>query len=181
MYPVEPCRRKVKVAAASVFYFNIIFDNMVALNLFNPAVNTESVAFMYHVVTHGKLGKAADFLSFVMITLLLFPALFCAEHVAFCDDDKLDERIFKALVELSVCHKDFSRRNRPSGVLRAEGMQLVFPQIPGQTARSGTRSRQKYDTAAFLLPARQILDKQLKAVLIGIYIFPCQAVFPFYC
>ena len=83
-------------------------------------------------------------------------------------------------MKLSVGHKDLAGSHRSSGIIRAEGAKVIFPQISRQSAGSCPRRREKHHPVAFFFPAAKILNKDLKAVLIGIYIFSGDAVFVLY-
>ena len=57
----------------------------------------------------------------------LFLPLFHAEHVALSDDDELDQRVLKALMEFSVGNHDLPRSDRLSRVFRTECPQVILP------------------------------------------------------
>ena len=150
---------------------------MVLLDLFDPPVDTQAMALMDHIVSHGQLGKAADLLALVIVLFPLLLAALVSEHVAFRNDHKFDQRIFKALMELSIGHQDLPRVHRTAGILGTEGPQIVLSQIPCQTAGPGPGRRKEHHPVALLFPAGQVLDQKLKAVLVGIDIFSRDTVF----
>ena len=100
---------------------------MVLLDLLNSLIDTETMALMHHVVADREFGEAADLLSFVIIFFSLFLPLFHAEHVALSDDDELDQRVLKALMEFSVGNHDLPRSDRLSRVFRTECPQVILP------------------------------------------------------
>ncbi len=75
---------------------------------------------MNHIVPHCQLGKALDFLPFIGGFLPLPPRLFQAKHIPLGDNHKLNLRVFKASVKVSVGHQDLSRLHLLFFVLRGK-------------------------------------------------------------
>ena len=84
------------------------------------------MALMHHVVADRKFGEAADLLSLVIVLFPLLLPFFHAKHIALGDDDKFDQRVFKALMELSVSDQDLPRSHRAPRILRAEGTEIIL-------------------------------------------------------
>ena len=84
------------------------------------------MALMHHVVTDREFGEAADLLSLVIVLFPLFLPFFHAEHVALGDDDELDQRVLKALMEFSVGDHDLPRSDRLSRVFWTERPQVIL-------------------------------------------------------
>ena len=124
--PVQAGRRKIKVPAVGIFYFDIVLDDMVLLDFFDSPVNSQAMAFMNHIIPDGKFGKAADLFPLVMVPLPLFLLLFRSEHVAFGDHNEFDHRILEAFMELSVGHQDLSRLHRAGRILRTVCKKIIF-------------------------------------------------------
>ena len=99
---------------------------MILLDLFDTAVNTETVVLMYHIISYRQLRKAADLFAFVIMFLPLLLSLFRTEHVTLGDHHELDERIFKTFAEFSVGNQDLSRTHRTSRILRTKRSQIIF-------------------------------------------------------
>ena len=131
---------------------------------------------MNHIIADRKLGKAADFLPLIIVLFPLFLVSLISEHIPFGDNHKLNQGILKALMKLPIGHKDFSRTHRPPCILWAECAELIFPQIPGQPAGSGSGCREEYHPIAFFFPPEQILNEKLKTILIRIHILSCDTV-----
>ena len=93
---------------------------------------------MHHIVAHRQLGKALDLLALVGGLLAFALFLLLAEHIPFGDDRKLDLRIGKAPVQIAKGNQDLPRLHLPALIVRAEGAQIVLPQILRQTAGTGT-------------------------------------------
>ena len=136
---------------------------------------------MYHIVSHGELGKALDFPSLVgRLFLLSLFSLTASEHVALCDDSKFQKRVLKAPVEVSVGDHNLSGLHLSAVLIRQIGLQPVLPQIAGQTAGPCPGTSQKDCSVFLLLPPGQILDQHLKAVLIGAHALGLNAVLFFH-
>ena len=99
---------------------------MILLDLLDSFIDTETMTLMYHIVADGEFGEAADLLSLVIVLFPLFLPFFHAEHVTLGDDDELDQRVLKALVELSVGDHDLPRSHRAARILRAEGAEIIL-------------------------------------------------------
>ena len=99
---------------------------MVLLDLLDSLIDTETMTLMHHVVADGKFGEAADLLSLVIVLFPLLLPFFHAKHIALGDDDKFDQRVFKALMELSVSDQDLPRSHRAPRILRAEGTEIIL-------------------------------------------------------
>nr|CRY96070.1 hypothetical protein [uncultured prokaryote] len=128
-----------------------------------------------------QLGKALNLFPLIG-GLFPLPLLFlCSEHIAFGNHQKLNLRIFKASVKIAVSHKNLSRLNLLCFLVRTEGAKIILPQIPGQTAGSGSGARQKNHPVFLLFPPLQILNQHFKAALIRIHILHTDAVFLFHC
>ena len=84
------------------------------------------MALMHHIIADGEFREAADLLAFVIIFFPLFLPFFHAEHVALGDDDELDQRVLKALMEFSVGDHDLPRSHRTPRILRAEGAKVIL-------------------------------------------------------
>ena len=100
---------------------------MILLDLLDSLVDAETMALMHHVVADRKFGEAADLLSLVIVLFPLLLPFFHAKHIALGDDDKFDQRVFKALMELSVSDQDLPRSHRLSRVFRTERPQVILP------------------------------------------------------
>ena len=100
---------------------------MVLLDLLDSFIDSETMALMHHVVTDREFGEAADLLSLVIVLFPLFLPFFHAEHVALGDDNELDQRVLKALMEFSVGDHDLPRSDRLSRVFRTERPQVILP------------------------------------------------------
>ena len=134
-----------------------------------------------HIIAHRQLGKALNLFPLIG-GLFPLPLLFlCSEHIAFGNHQKLNLRIFKASVKIAVSHKNLSRLNLLCFLVRTEGAKIILPQIPGQTAGSGSGARQKNHPVFLLFPPLQILNQHFKAALIRIHILHTDAVFLFHC
>ena len=99
---------------------------MILLDLLDSLVDAETMALMHHVVADRKFGEAADLLSLVIVLFPLLLPFFHAKHIALGDDDKFDQRVFKALMELSVSDQDLPRSHRAPRILRAEGTEIIL-------------------------------------------------------
>ena len=92
---------------------------------------------MHHIVAHRQLRKALDLLALVGGLLAFALFLLLAEHITFGDDRKLDLRISKAPVQIAEGNQNLARLHLPALIVRAEGAQIVLPQILRQTAGTG--------------------------------------------
>ena len=141
---------------------------MVLFDLLDSFVDTEAMALMHHIIADGELREAADLLSLVIVLFPLLLPFFYAEHVTLGDNDELDQRVLKALVKLSVGDHDLPRSHRAARVLRAEGAEIIFSQITRKAARPGSRRGEENDAVAVFFPLCEVLDQDLKAVLVRV-------------
>ena len=125
---IKLCSQNIKVAAAAVLNLNIVFDDLIHLNLFYSPVNTQSVIFMYHIISDRRLSKILNFLSGILTSFFLF-SLLMPENIRFCDNYKFHHRILKAFACMSVHHHDFSRLNQAIFVFCVKCIQVIVPQI----------------------------------------------------
>ena len=139
---------------------------MVLLDLFDTAIDSQTMTLVNHIIAHGQLRKTADLFAFVIVFLAFFLAFFCAKHITFRDHNELDQRVLKTFVKLSVCDQDLSLFNRSARIIRTKCTEIIFSQISCQTAGSRSGGRKEHHAVTILFPASQIFDQHLKTALV---------------
>ena len=152
---------------------------MVLFDFFNSPVDSHTMVLVNHVISHGQFGKALNFLSLIGCFLSLALLFLNAEHVPFCDYYELNQRVLEPSVKISVDYQNLSRANCVLILIlvRAVGLQAVFPQVSCQAACPRSGCRQKNNPVSVLFPPGKILDQHFKTVLIRIDILYCKAKF----
>jgi len=116
-----------------------------------------------------------DLLPFIGTVSLPFLAL-RPEDICFCDDCKLQDRIFVSLVHLSVADHDLSRQKLMIVVIRIETVQSLIHDVRGKALCTCSRSGQQNDPVSVFLIMLQIFDQKFKAVVIRIHAFDMNAI-----
>ena len=129
--------KNIEIAAVPVLNLDVILDDLIHFNLFDTAVNTQSVLFMYDIISDGQLRKILDTIAVICFFLLFF-LLFLAENIRFRNNRKLYKGIFKAMSGMSVNHHNFSRIDNPVIILPVKSVQPLLQQILCQTFCPGT-------------------------------------------
>ena len=173
---VQPRCQHIKIAAVPILYLNVILDYLFYFNLFNTAVNPQTVTFMHHIVPDLQLRKIFDFLPFIS-GLALFLLLLRPKDIAFRNHHKIKQRVLKALSHMPVTGQHLPRKHFPLRIFRKDSGNFFAPQILRQPCRSGTGAGQKQHAGAIFPIALQILHKRFKAIVIRRYT-PCRNVEP---
>ena len=101
--------KNVEIRASRVFDFNIVFDFVVNLDLLDSSIDSESVILMNHIISDVERGKTLNLFSFIRAVALFLLAL-RAKDVRLRDDRELQNRIFIALMHLTVADHNLSRQ-----------------------------------------------------------------------
>ena len=126
---------------------------------------------MYHIIAHRQFRKALNLFPLIGGLLPLPFLLPGAEHIPLGNHHELNLGILKTTVKIAVSDQNLPRLHLPFLIVRTERAQLILPQIPGQTAGSRPGTGQQNHPVLFPLPSLQILNQNLKTVLIGVHIF----------
>ena len=109
---VQLIGKDVKCAVVSILNLDIILGHPVYSDFLNAPVNSQTMVFMYHIVSDTQFAEILDPLSAVLGFLPFF-LFFLSENIRFRDHHKLDQRIFKAPLGMAEGGHDLSGGNDP--------------------------------------------------------------------
>ena len=150
---------------------------MVYFNFLNAPVDSQAVVLVYHVIPHGELRKILNLLAGI---LGLFPRLFpfFSENVRLCDQNKFLHRVFKSPADISMNQHDLAGSQDPVRIFAVKCRQFFVLQILGHPLCPGPGRTYKDHLIPCMLPGFQILDQNRKLIVVRIYGFYCDRIFP---
>ncbi len=162
---IQPGSQHIQISPIPVLNLDVVFDHTLHLHLFNPLIDSQTVAFMHHIIPHLQLIEILDFLTLIEL-LGLFLLFLRTENVCLRQHHELQHGILEALIHMTVTGDHLPRQYFPQRIFRIHCGNLLVPQILRQALCPGPGAGQQENPVPVLFKQLQILHQCLEAVVI---------------